>query len=70
LRARGLAPARLRFIHPREGRPATRVLVEAVRGGRAPLVVEPPLVVHESTAGELFTPEVRRLIHEEADEEA
>ncbi len=64
LRARDLAPARLRFVHPRDGRPATRVLVEAVRGGRAPLVVEPPLIVHGAD-GELFTAEVRRLLHED-----
>jgi tRNA1Val (adenine37-N6)-methyltransferase len=63
LRARDLAPARLRFVHPRADRPATRVLIEAVRGGRAPLVVEPPLVVHGD--GERFTPEVRRMLGEE-----
>jgi len=63
LRARELAPARLRFVHPREGEPATRVLLEAVRGGRAPLVVEAPLVVH-ADAPERFTPEVRRMLGE------
>ena len=63
LRARELAPARLRFVHPRAGAPATRVLLEAVRGGRAPLVVEPPLVVHAD--GERFTPEARRMLGED-----
>jgi tRNA1Val (adenine37-N6)-methyltransferase len=60
LRARDLAPARVRFVHPREGAPASRVLVEAERGGRATLVVEPPLVVHAD--GERFTPEARAML--------
>jgi tRNA1Val (adenine37-N6)-methyltransferase len=64
LRSRDLAPARLRFVHPHVDRPASRVLVEAERGGRAPLVVEPPLVVH-AAGPERFTPEVRRMLGEE-----
>ena len=63
LRARELAPTRLRFVHPRAGEPASRVLVEAVRGGRAPLVVEPPLVVH-ADGGERFTPEAGAMLGE------
>jgi len=63
LRARDLAPARVRFVHPRSDAPASRVLVEAERGGRAPLVVEAPLVVH-ADGGERFTPEVRAMLGE------
>jgi tRNA1(Val) A37 N6-methylase TrmN6 len=63
LRARDLAPVRLRFVHPYADRPASRVLVEAERGGRAPLVVEPSLVVHDDGA-ERFTPEVRAMLGE------
>jgi tRNA1Val (adenine37-N6)-methyltransferase len=62
LRAHDLSPARLRFVHPRADRPAGRVLVEAVRAGRAPVVVEPPLVVHGEGEGERFTPEVSRML--------
>jgi tRNA1Val (adenine37-N6)-methyltransferase len=62
LRAHDLAPSRLRFVHPRVERPAGRVLVEAVRAGRAPLVVEPPLVVHGAGEAERFTPEVSRML--------
>jgi tRNA1(Val) A37 N6-methylase TrmN6 len=66
LRARDLAPARLRFVHPRAGEPASRVLLEAERGGRAPLVVEPPLYVHShAEGGERFTPEARAMLGEE-----
>ena len=61
LRAHDLSPSRLRFVHPRADRPAGRVLVEAVRAGRAPLVVEPPLVVH-GEAGERFTDETRAML--------
>jgi tRNA1Val (adenine37-N6)-methyltransferase len=64
LQARDLAPSRLRFVHPRAHEPAGRVLVEAVRGGRAPLVVEPPIVVH-GEGGERFTPEVSRMLEEQ-----
>ena len=64
LRARDLAPARVRFVHPHADRPASRVLVEAERAGRAPLLVEAPLVVHADGA-ERFSPEVRRMLAEE-----
>jgi tRNA1Val (adenine37-N6)-methyltransferase len=63
LRARELVPTRLRFVHPHADRPASRVLLEAERGGRAPLVVEAPLVVHGAGA-ERFSPEVRSMLGE------
>ena len=63
LRARDLNPVRFRSVHPHEGEAASRVLVEAERGGRRPLVVEAPLVLH--VAGARYTPEVRRLLDEE-----
>ena len=44
----------------REGEPASRVLVEAERAGRRPLVIEPPLVLHGD--GARYTPEVQRLL--------
>ena len=37
-------------IHPYTDRPAKRVLVKAVRLGKAPLVLLPPLVLHEEGA--------------------
>jgi tRNA1Val (adenine37-N6)-methyltransferase len=61
LRARDLSPVRLRFVHPRAGEPASRVLLEAERGGRTPLVVEPPLVVH-ADGDERFTTEARAML--------
>ena len=63
LRARDLIPVRFRSVHPHAGDPASRVLVEAERGGRRPLIVEAPLVLH--VAGARYTPEVLRLLDEE-----
>lgn len=69
LRARDLVPSRLRPVYPRAGEPASRVLVEAERGGRRPLVLEPPLVLHAD--GARYTPEVLRLLDEtDADADA
>ena len=69
LRARGLAPARLRQVHPRVHRPASRVLVEAravVEAGAsgADAFVEPPLVLHEADGR--HTPETLRILGEPA----
>lgn len=55
----GLAATRLRFVHPRVGEEAGSVLLEARPASKRPLVVEPPLVVHE---GDGFGPEVRRMV--------
>ncbi len=43
--ANSLEPKRLRFVHPLPGAPAASVLVEARKGGRAEVTVEPPLIV-------------------------
>ena len=44
---RGFGGIELRFVYPRVDAPATRVLVAARQGSRAPLIVAPPLVLHE-----------------------
>lgn len=56
MRASRLEPKRLRMIHPREGRTANLLLLEAVKGGGAGLKVEPPLVVYGE--GQAYTPEM------------
>jgi tRNA1(Val) A37 N6-methylase TrmN6 len=38
----------LRPIHPRADKAATRLLVLARKGARAPLTIVPPLVLHEA----------------------
>jgi len=62
MHGRDLVPCRLRPVHPRADEPASRVLVEAERAGRRPLVLEPPLVLHAD--GARYTPEVLRLLDE------
>jgi len=48
--AREFGSAVIRPIQPREDRSAKRVLVRLRKGGRAPLVLLPPLVLHEGEA--------------------
>lgn len=51
----GLAPRcgsiRIRPVQPRSASPASRVIVRAVRGGRAPLALLPPFVLHPDGEG-------------------
>lgn len=58
-----LVPKRIRFVHPRMGKEANMVLIEARRSGRAGGVrVLSPLIVYGAD-GE-YTQEVARLIHD------
>ena len=41
----GLEPKRMKFVHPYKDREANMVLVEAVRGGKALMKVEAPVIV-------------------------
>ncbi|HWI64316.1 MAG TPA: tRNA1(Val) (adenine(37)-N6)-methyltransferase [Symbiobacteriaceae bacterium] len=59
LRAEKLEPKRLRLVHPREGRPANLLLLEAVKGGGPGLKVEPPLTVYAE--GQTYTAEVQAI---------
>jgi tRNA1Val (adenine37-N6)-methyltransferase len=52
----GLMPKRLRMVHGRAERPASLVLLEAVKGGREELIVMPPLTIYGQ--GQEYTPEV------------
>jgi tRNA1(Val) A37 N6-methylase TrmN6 len=42
---------RIRPVHPFADEPAKRVLLRAVKTGKAPLVLLPPLVLHERDGG-------------------
>ena len=46
-------------VYPREGEPAHRIILRAVKGSRAPLRIAPPLVVHMAGGG--FTPRAQAL---------
>jgi len=47
LRQRSLEPKRMRFVHPSALKPASVVLIEAMKGAGIGLEVLPPLIVHE-----------------------
>jgi len=57
---------RVRPIHPFADEPAKRVLMRAVKTGRAPLVLLPPLVLHERGGGK-HTAETDAILRGEAD---
>ena len=59
LSANGLEPKRMRLVYPYVHKAPNLVLIEARKGGRAHLTVEPPLVVFDSPG--VYTPEVRRI---------
>ncbi|MCE2987743.1 MAG: methyltransferase [Phenylobacterium sp.] len=65
----GLAPRcgsiRIRPVQPRAAAPASRVIVRAVRGGRAPLALLPPLVLHPNGEGK-HTPEAEAILRDAA----
>lgn len=48
MKKRKLEPKRLRMVHPYQDRPASLVLVEAVKHASTGLEVLPPLVIHRS----------------------
>jgi tRNA1(Val) A37 N6-methylase TrmN6 len=61
---RGVGDLRLRLVHPRADAPAVRLLLSGTKGSRAPLRVEPPLVLHDAEGR--FTPLAEALHRGEA----
>jgi tRNA1Val (adenine37-N6)-methyltransferase len=59
MRARTLEPKRLRLVHSHQEKPASLVLVEAVKAGGTGLEVLLPLIVHNSGGG--YTEEVKQI---------
>jgi tRNA1(Val) A37 N6-methylase TrmN6 len=47
-------------IYPRDGAPAIRVIVDAIKGSRAPLVIKPGLILHGD--GNAFRPDVDAIL--------
>lgn len=47
-------------VYPREGAPAIRVIVDGIKGSRAPLVLKPGLLLHG--AGNAFLPEIDAIL--------
>lgn len=59
MRARLIEPKRLRFVHPKAQKPASIILIEAVKSGGIGLEILPPLIVHEHN-GE-YTKELKKI---------
>lgn len=55
----------VRGIHPYTDEPAKRVLVQAIKTGRAPLRLLPPLILHDRS-GAKHTPEAEAILRGEA----
>jgi tRNA1Val (adenine37-N6)-methyltransferase len=53
---------RLRLVHPQAGEPAQRVMVEAQKGYRGGMVIEPPLYIREGDGR--YTAQARRALGE------
>jgi tRNA1(Val) A37 N6-methylase TrmN6 len=49
LRERGLEPKRLRSVHPFQNKPASLVLIEAIKTKGVGLEILSPLIVHEKS---------------------
>jgi tRNA1(Val) A37 N6-methylase TrmN6 len=52
-------------IHPRAGEPAARIIVQGIKGSRAPLVLLPGLVLHTAD-GHGFVPRLQAVLREGA----
>ena len=63
LRQYRLEPKRLRFVHSNEKKMPSMVLVEATRGGKPMVKVEPPLIIYEDTGG--YTKEIYEIYYGE-----
>ena len=55
----------VRPVHPFADQPAKRILVRATKGGKAPLLLLPPLVLHDRS-GAKHTPEAEAVLRGEA----
>lgn len=55
----GLEPKRIRFVHPYQNKESNIFLLEAVKGGKSRMIVEPPLIVYE--APNRYTDEIYKI---------
>lgn len=61
-----LEPKRMRFIHPKPGKPPTMVLVEAIRNANPELRIEPPLMVYNDQG--VYTDEIYEIYGKEKEQ--
>ncbi len=62
----GLEPKRIRFVHPYQEKESNIFLLEAVKGGKSRMVIEPPLVVYK--APNQYTDEIYKIYGMEREE--
>jgi len=55
---------RVKPVHPRPDEPAIRVLVQAIKGSRAPLTILPPITLHAADGS--FTPHLEAVLRDGA----
>lgn len=58
-----LEPKRMRLVHPYVDKEPNMVMIEAVRGGRSRITVEPPLIVYREKG--VYTEEIMGLYNQE-----
>lgn len=62
----GLEPKRIRFVHPYQEKESNIFLLEAVKGGKSRMVIEPPLIVYK--APNQYTAEIYKIYGMEREE--
>ena len=55
----GLEPKRIKFVHPFIDKEANMVLIEALRGGKAMVKLEAPIIVYKSQG--VYTDEIHEI---------
>lgn len=63
----GLEPKRIRFVYPYKDKESNIFLLEAVKGGKPRMIVEPPLIVYE--APNQYTKEIYKIYGMNPEEE-
>ncbi len=63
LQAHRLTIKRMRVVHAKANRRAQMVLIEAMKGGRDGLLIEPPLIVHRDEGG--YTTAIENIFRDE-----
>lgn len=57
MRKYGIEPKKIRLVHPYADKEPNMVLIEGLRGGKANLIVDPPLIVYKDK--NIYTDEIR-----------
>jgi tRNA1Val (adenine37-N6)-methyltransferase len=61
MRQYNLEPKRLRLVHPRPGKKANLLLIEAIKDGKPELEILEPLYIYQNGQGQDYTPEMEKI---------